>query len=486
MSATSTARIADPLDELDGGGLAGAPGELFERIWHLFISMRFGLFLILILAVLALVGTLVAQAPAGMRNDAQAYAAWLETVRPRYGGWTNVFQTIGFFGIFDSAIFKGVAVMLITSTVACSINRAPLLWRQTTKPRMNVSDAFFAHAPHRAEIASGTDVGATGEGLAEAFRAAGYRTLIATDDDGTVRLYADRFRWAPFGTVAAHLSLVLIVLGAMVGAQFGFSNGDLVVPVGSTVPVGFETGLAVQAKSFTDRYYADTGRPADYASELVVYENGVAVAEQTVRVNEPLRYGGVTFYQSFFGPAAVVRATDATGTILHDAGVPLRWGTNDGLERAGFFTLPEQKLTVYVYGAQSGQVSPEIRAGQARIEVYRDDSISFVAGTVVDQGVPTEVGGLTVTFVREQQFTGLIAAKDPGVPFIWAGTLLLVLGISTVFFFHNRRIWAIVHRSGAGSAVSVAAVVRHDVTYREEFGQLIDGLERRLGTAGKG
>ena len=235
--------------------------------------------------------------------------------------------------------------------------------------------------------------------------------------------------------------------------------------IGSTVDVGFGTGLAVEAKSFTDSYY-DTGQPSDYASDLVVYENGTPVARQTVRVNEPLRQGDVTFYQSFFGPAMVVEVADASGTRLFGQGVPLRWSSNDGTERVGFFTLPDRDLTLYVYGVQSGERSAEIRAGQARVEVYRGDAQTFVEGRVVDQGVAATVGGLTVTFVREQQFTGLIAAKDPGVPFVWGGALALLLGVGVVFFFHNRRIWAVIHPAGSGSAVRIAAVVRHDLVER--------------------
>ena len=127
-----------------------------------------------------------------------------------------------------------------------------------------------------------------------------------------------------------------------------------------------------------------------------------------------------------------------------------------------------------------GQTSSEIKAGQARIELYKDDGRTFVGGTIVDQGKPTTIGDLTVTFVREQQFTGLIAAKDPGVPIVWGGALLLLLGVAVVFYFHNRRIWAIVHRAPGGSTVSIAAVVRHDVTYRQEFGHLMEGIQRTL------
>ncbi len=93
-------------DDLDGG-LAISPGDIGERLWHFFISMRTGLVLILALAVLGLIGTLLVQAPAGLASDPQAYAGWLESLRPKYGGWTDVFDTLGFFSIFSSIWFKG-------------------------------------------------------------------------------------------------------------------------------------------------------------------------------------------------------------------------------------------------------------------------------------------------------------------------------------------------------------------------------------------
>ena len=120
-------------------------------------------------------------------------------------------------------------------------------------------------------------------------------TVTDPDEDG-LNLYADRFRWGPFGTVLAHLSLPVIILpGFFLSATTGFKNTGLVVPVGSRVQVGHGTGLSVEAKSFNDAYYPD-GSPSDYASDLVLYKNGVQVERQTIRVNHPMKSGGVWFY----------------------------------------------------------------------------------------------------------------------------------------------------------------------------------------------
>ncbi|HSM14743.1 MAG TPA: cytochrome c biogenesis protein ResB, partial [Thermoanaerobaculia bacterium] len=297
---TGTLQVAqDPLDDVEGE-LSVPVTDLADRLWHLFISMRTGLALILFLAALALVGTLVAQAPAGIAADPGAYERWLDAIRPRFGGWTGVLDALGLFSVFNSIWFKGGVVLLSTSILACSINRTPLLWRQATRPRTAVSAGFFEHAA----LAETLDVDAPPARARETLQAAlarrGYRT-VAGVGGGEAALYADRFRWSPFGTVIAHLSLIFILAGAIVG-QAGFRVEDLAVAVGSRVAVGNGTALEVEAVAFSDSYY-DDGRPADYASHLVLYDGGRQVAEKTIRVNDPLRYGDVSFFQSFFGPA---------------------------------------------------------------------------------------------------------------------------------------------------------------------------------------
>jgi cytochrome c biogenesis protein len=470
--------VAEPTDDLDGG-LAISPSDILERLWHLFISMKTGLVLILGLAVLGLIGTLLIQAPSGLEGDPQAYAVWLDSVRPKYGGWTGVFGALGLLSVFSSVWFKGIVVLLTTSVLACSVNRAPYLWKQATRPRLNMTDTFFAHAPLNATMAGPADLDAAAAEVESAFRSHHYRTMVEKDGD-VVHLYADRFRWAPFGTVMAHLSLVVILVGAMIGSSLGFRNSEFAAPIGSKLDVGYGTGLTLEATSFTDSYNAETGAPSDYASDLVLYRDGVQVAAQTIRVNDPLRYDDVSFYQSFFGPSAALQVKDSSGALVYDQGVPLLWSSNDGTERVGQFSLPDQGLTVFVVGAASGEISDTIKPGQMQVEVYQAGSQTPLGIEIVDQGKSATVGGLEYTFLREHQFTGLIVARDPGVPFVWAGTLLLIVGICLVFFFPNRRAWALIRREEGATSVQVGAIVRHDVTFQTDFRKFIDSLKLAL------
>jgi cytochrome c biogenesis protein len=468
----------EPTDDLDGG-LAVSPADLGERLWHFFISMRTGLALILALSVLGLIGTLLVQPDPALTGDRQAYAAWLESVRPRYGGWTGVLDALGLFSIFSSIWFRGIVVLLAMSVLACSVNRAPHLWKQAVHPRTNMSDTFFAHAALSASIAAPTDPDAAAAEVQAAFRARHFRTIVTQDGD-TIHLYADRFRWGPFGTVIAHFSLIFILAGALIGTGWGFRNNGLAVPVGSRVDVGYGTGLSIEAKSFTDSYYTN-GSPSDFTSDLVLYKDGAQVTAQTIRVNEPLRAGDVTFYQSFYGAAAAMKVADPTGKVVFDRGVPLEWTSNDGKHRVGQIILPDAGLTAYVIGVASGEVDPRIKPGQMQIEVHTSGSEgSPIATEVVSQGQPAKLAGLDFMFVRERQFTGLIVARDPGAVFVWIGASLLVFGISLVFLFPSRRAWALIRRRPDGSSIQIGAIVRHDVSFQSDFKRLVDEMKLAL------
>jgi cytochrome c biogenesis protein len=465
--------LRDGLDGPDGGpSVSGA--DVLNRLWRFFISMRTGLWLILALGLLSLAGTLLEQAPAGMTADPAAYAAWVASIHSKYGGWTPVFDKIGFFSVFTSIWFKSITVLLATSVLACSVNRAPRLWKLAFHPRTRMSETFFTHAPLRASVLVPAGPDAATDYVKQVLKSHRFRTITDSDQDG-VYLYADRFRWGPFGTVMAHVSFVIILVGFFLSATTGFKDTSFTAPVGQTVAVGHGTGLSIQATSFSDVYYAD-GSPKDYSSQLVLYKNGAVVQQQTVRVNHPMTQDGVTFYQSFFGEAASMKVTDAAGKAVYSQAVPLAFTSDDGTHSIGQFT-PSKALNVYVIGAASGKPDPNIKAGQMQLEIHQNGATDPIATQVVDEGKPATIAGLTYTFERTRQFTGLIVARDPGVNFVWVGSALLVAGLFLVFFFPHRRMWMRVRKTSGGSEILCASTMKRDVAFKPQFNQLITDIQ---------
>ena len=456
-----------PMDRVDAG---------LEGLWHLLTSMRVAMVLMIVLAALCVIGSLVIQIPTGM-DDPAAKASWLDSIRPRFGGWTNVMDALGFFNIFNGLLFRVLVAGLTISLIACSVHRIPGAWRTATKPRVDVGPGFFEHAPQHESVVVHASSAEALEKVQTVLKKRHYRT-IATDD-GTVHIYADRFRFMAFASLAGHISLVLILLGAIIGATFGFKNEYFVVPEGSTVLTGTEPGLALKLIDFMDSYNVENGAPSDYKSDVVLLKDGQQVAAQTIRVNEPLSYDGASYYQRAFGPAVALTIKDASGNTVYDEGMPLDGSSTDGSNRsAGSLAIPGTSDVINVF-ATSGTSDPTIQPGQVQVVLYSGGGASAGA-KVFDQGKPQQLGNYTVTFDRELKYTALSISKDPGQYLVWLGALLLFGGFTLVFLLPQRRVWARITPRGAMSVLSVASLGRRDAALGTDFEDLVSDIRSAL------
>jgi cytochrome c biogenesis protein len=274
----------------------------------------------------------------------------------------------------------------------------------------------------------------------------------------------------------AHISVVVILAGAMVGSMFGFRDSEFMLAEGATSAIPTVAGATITLNSFQDTYSPTTGAPLDYVSDVTVTQDGQVVSHQLVRVNEPLRYQNISFYQAFFGPAAVVTVKDAAGKTIFSEGVPLAWTANNGGNKVGTFSLPDQNLTAWVV-ATTGPNDPSVKPGQVAIELYKADSGDAVVQKSIDQGAPTTIQGLSFTFDRESKYTGLSVANDPGTPLVWLGCFLLVVGFAIRLYVPYRRVWGrLVVRPGGGTSLSIAAVGRRDTGFDAEFTSLVTDI----------
>jgi cytochrome c biogenesis protein len=121
-------------------------------------------------------------------------------------------------------------------------------------------------------------------------------------------------------------------------------------------------------------------------------------------------------------------------------------------------------MAVWIVGTQGGS-DPMIKPGQMRVETYRAGTGDPLDQQTIDQGVASEVTGLTFTFSREIQFTGLSVSRDPGTILVWIGSALLIAGFSIGFSFPHRRVWGrlVLGPNGVGAlSVATPGRVTHD------------------------
>ena len=454
------------------------PGDLASPLWHALASLRLALTLIVTLAVLVFAGTLLDQAPPSVVSDPVAYEQWLGDAGAKYGAWAGTFDRLQLFNVFHSFYFRAVLGLLSTSIVVCTVSRWRGIWKTVFHTRVRATETFLTHARYNARIDTTMPAPETAERIRKSLSGAHYR-VTSEGSAGSVALFADKNRLSRFGTFLTHLSLVLILVGAMAGGIWGFEDPRFTVAEGSTRELGLGTPLSVRLDEFADDYHAD-GSPRDYRGEVTLFDEGQPVKTSVLRVNSPMRYKGVAFHLSFFGQAAVMSVRDGSGREIFSGGVPLALQTRDGQRPVGSFDLPEQNLSVYVIGPRPGAADDRIRAGEVRMELYRD-SVRVVSPVILSLREPMAVEGLTFTFEQESRFAGLKVVKDPGMNIIWVACAFMVAGLVMLFYLPRRRIWALcVERSDGGSEVLVGMPAQRDLSLTEEFDRLKARLARAL------
>ncbi|MBI4201375.1 MAG: cytochrome c biogenesis protein ResB, partial [Chloroflexi bacterium] len=352
-----------------GRGTTGTLARLLRdrrrRAWRFFCSVQLAIILILVLTGLSLIGTLLIQVPPGVTADPGEYAWWRENVvRPTLGIWTTPLAFLGLFDVFHSPWFLGAGSLLVVNILACSINRWKSLRAILSGGRIKLADRFYEGGANRAEF-SGLEMTPTEAGavVVKALERRRYRIRLESTPQG-VCIAADKNRYFRLGTYFHHLSLVLFIVGFLIGSFLGFRSQSFAVPEGSVRDVGYGTNLSLKLESFVDEYWPE-GPPKDYRSQVVLYENGQEVQQGLLRVNHPMSYKGVRFYQSFFGPAVVMEVRDQSGQLLYNDGVALSWtsGEKPYKRPTGLFSVPGTGVTAYVVAPAQGYYDPLMQAG---------------------------------------------------------------------------------------------------------------------------
>ncbi|MFT3944986.1 MAG: cytochrome c biogenesis protein ResB [Ancrocorticia sp.] len=455
--------------------------ELFHWIYRFFYSKTIGLILILLMAFFAVVGSVIMQAGPGVYDDPAQLESFLAAAKENFGGWVPILNALGFFHVFSSVGFYVVVAMLGLSITACTTHRIPELWQRVHRPRVHVVPKFFDKARYRGSAPTTLGREESLEVVRGVLKRHRFRVLV-DDKDPEHSFYADRYSWSGVGTVIAHISFIIILLAFVISSTWGIEE-DIAAPIGREVEVGHGTGLTLVATSFKDSY-TEEGRPSDYVSQLELRRGDAVVATQEVRVNNPLEYEGFRYHQSSFGIAADVTVRDASGQAVFEGSIPMRWKSQEGANAVGLFELPELKYEVVVVTAASGRTDSSVPAGAALFELY---PLGTETGEPIDtrlatQGQPVQLAEYSFTFDRERQYTGIRMRNDPGTPWMWVGSTLLVVGMCITFMFPYRRMWIRVDDAAGEEAgrVRCGSVARLDTSYQRLFENIVAEIDDDL------
>ena len=267
--------------------------------WRLLTDVRFAVLLITLLALAGLVGMLVRQFPITAADDPARYAAELATM---HAAWDSLpagsfivesFDALGLFSVFSTPWFLVLMTVLVVSIICCTLDRTPRLWRSVNHIRVEQPAAFFdSGREHRAVLPGAGE--ASLEPVRRAFRRRHFRRQRTVEAGDATYVYGDRNQYQKLATLLTHAGLVLFLLGGAVTVAAGFET-VVFVGEGETAPVravGTPGNLLLKNNAFFAPRRAD-GSFVDFRTDLSVFRDGEQIARQTVRVNEPLRLGGL-------------------------------------------------------------------------------------------------------------------------------------------------------------------------------------------------
>ena len=447
-------------------------------LWRLLTSVDFAVAQIIFLAVLAAVGMTIQQLPDFAFRSASDYATALEDLHARYdpvigAPAVEILDRLSVFSIFRSVWFSVGLTVLVISIVVCTLDRTPKLWRGVTDVRVQQPEPFFdPRLPDRAEM---RDV--PPDGVRGVLRKAGFRVREATEPDGTRFVYGDRHQYTKLATLLTHAGLVTFLLAAAVTSRLGEEQG-LVVPEGTSLtvqPIGTPGLLLVKNLAFEAPGF-ETGQPTDFTTDLAVYRDGEELARKTIRVNDPLSIAGYTFHQNGFGPAPSLVIRDAEGRPLWDGAVPLTDAAADS--PYGILSVPGRDVGLQLLLRRTEAGGPVVLLLPYRIVGTNPDGTPIpenfapLAIAPGEQAVARDVG-LSIELRSIDEYTLLIAKRDPGQGLVWLAFGLLIAGITITFYLPRRRVWTRIAPDGR-----VGIVWRSDryVDVEREFGRLLDDL----------
>jgi cytochrome c biogenesis protein len=412
-------------------------------LWRFFTSIRLTLVLISIIILLGIVSIFLVQSPNGMSYGSAGYYTWLENaVRPDFSIWTDTLSFFGLFDVFHSPLFLGTGILLVINILCCSVNRLPALRNTLTLNLRGKSAADFEKSP--VILCTGSSATNTVLSITNALMRRNYR--VRTEEQGeVVFIAANKYAFSRLGTLVSHLSLILLIIGFLVGSFSGFRNDAFIVAEGYTREIGHNTGLTLGLVAFTADFWPD-GTPQEYRSDVVLYKDGQPVKNAAVRINHPLSYAGVRIYQSFYGPAAEMLIINPGDDQSVSGAVALTGIMNaEPYQRPfGLLDLPVTGLTAFLVAPAINIYDPILKNGQIGIEIYEDGAAVPSDWSILNIGESKEVRGMEFTYTSEASFSGFIIKHDPGAWLVWVALGLFLTGISMVLFLPFYFIQAMV------------------------------------------
>lgn len=421
-------------------------------------SIQFAVVVLVAISAVAMIGTLIPQG--------QSYDFYEKRFNPVICFFISIFRLED---TYRSPLFLGLMGLFWLNLVLCTIYRFPGLLKNVFRPDISPDSDTIGRMPIHAAA-----VGVPLQRVDETFSASGF-TLRRTEDN---RRFGEKGTAGFFGSTFVHLGLMIIFIGGMVSLVAG-KRGGIVLDEGEQtslaviandrkIPLGFTVAL----DSFRVEFYkSHPDRPKSYTSSVTVTRADSSSFKKDIKVNHPLMLNGFTLYQSSYGLSERTKsaegAADTAKVEIRLRGSSSRMppvATVD-MVQGGVYTVPgfgdsitvrlaelhrsfrmggpvesanpAVKLDILVHGETRWSVYAFKNYPGLNMPMYQDNDFSFA---MLDIRTGAQSSGADLT---PRYFTVLGAVRDRGIPLVWGGAALMMIGLLLSFTIRPRRIWVI-------------------------------------------
>jgi cytochrome c biogenesis protein len=416
-----------------GEGKTPPSSSFLDTIYTFLSSLRFAILVLSLIAIACVMGTLVVQ-----QATPQEYISHFSE---------STYALLRFFGltdVFHAPWFLVLIGLFVVNLIFCTLERLGRTLRAGQKhdfPERKTLEAmssrFFAKGRTIDEVARG-------------FRS--YAETRKTDKG----IVLEKGRLSKYGVYFIHGSIIVILLGSVVGLLFGYkgfmtlNKGEEKSTItkrgsGATIPLGF----AVRCDDFNVAFYP-TGEPKDYVANLEIIKNGKSLKKAEVRVNHPLGYQGTRIYQASYGsdPSFVFKVN----------------GEETSLPQGGVYKKGDVAFMVARFEKSVHNFGPGVQL--TFMEGNQPQMVWLLMN--VPQMREKQVGMATVGLVdiKNDFYTGLEVSYDPGVWIVWTGFAMILFGLYVNFFMYHRRIYLM---SVSDGVIVAGTSFRNKEAFKEEF-----------------
>lgn len=394
----------------------------------------------------------------------------------------SIAGTLGLQDIYHSTWFQMLLVLLSINLIACTSRRFPKTLKLLKYKETKISPQKLSKYSHRWKISTPLPMdNVTSELLAVINKQ--FSPLRSVDQGNPYTAFAEKGRLSHWAVYIVHLSVLVILGGALAGSLLGFKGfmslregrgSNLVHPFGNK---GFiRLPFVVRCDSFEVSFYSN-GMPKDYLSHVTIIENGRETIKGTIRVNDPLTYRGITFYQASYSSTisnARIRFKDIETGKSYDVTVPFKSPSPLGVPGR------EDQVEILDYYDNLHGLGPALalvlfRKGESPRGAWILANYPRFHGNRLD-GYAVEVLGFEKIYS-----TGLQVKRDPGTWVVMSGFCMLLLGLTITFFAPHRKLWVWAGREEGLTKVIVAGKgTRGNIMFDREFEIICKALEKRL------